>query len=431
MKTFDEFARELGLFLRSRAAVGVAAAAFALSSFAVWAGLGEVAAQRAEIAALLKADAADREEALAGQSDYGGAAYYSFHLTYDPPSDLAFAALGARDVFPWKHRIRMLALEGQIYETDGANPELAGIGRFDYAFVVAMIAPLLAILLLYDLRAGERAAGRHELLVATGGDRVWLVRTAVRCFVLLSAIVVPFVIGAVIAATSASSALAVVAMTAAHILFWAAIAFMLARASLSGPTTATTLAGLWLAVSFVIPSLSETAIAQAIPSPAGGEIVLQQREAVNDAWDLPKDATMDAFVARRPEFAATAAIDKPFEWKWYYAFQQVGDQSVEDLSRDYRAALRKRYDAAGVAALASPPALVMRTFTRLAETDALAALAYEARVRTFHRQLREFYYPLLFNDVEYAPAAFDDMPAFGDENVAPEKIASKTGDAEQ
>ena len=34
-----------------------------------------------------------------------------------------------------KHRIRALALEGQIYERDTGNPVLALTGRFDFAFL--------------------------------------------------------------------------------------------------------------------------------------------------------------------------------------------------------------------------------------------------------------------------------------------------------
>ena len=67
-----------------------------------------------------------------------------------PPSALAFAARGVRDDLPWKHRIRMLALEGQIYETDAGNPELSRIGKLDFAFVAAFLLPLLLILLLHD-----------------------------------------------------------------------------------------------------------------------------------------------------------------------------------------------------------------------------------------------------------------------------------------
>ena len=103
------------------------------SALAVSAGLIEVRQQRATIARMLEADRADRATVLQAQKDWGGAAYYSFHFTFDPPSDLAFAALGRRDDTAWKHRVRMLALEGQIHERDAGHPVLALTGRFDFA----------------------------------------------------------------------------------------------------------------------------------------------------------------------------------------------------------------------------------------------------------------------------------------------------------
>jgi hypothetical protein len=46
------------------------------------------------------------------------------------------------------------------------------------------------------------------------------------------------------------------------------------------------------------------AIDRAVPLPSGADIIMTQREAGNDAWDLPKAATMDAFVERHPQWAA-------------------------------------------------------------------------------------------------------------------------------
>ncbi|MEM9704577.1 MAG: DUF3526 domain-containing protein [Pseudomonadota bacterium] len=408
--------REFRFLLRQRAVIGILLGAFALSSIAVWAGVSEVSKQNAEITALLEADAAERVAAIEGQSNYGGAAYYTFHLTYDRPSSLAFAALGVRDIFPWKHRIRMLALEGQIYETDGGNPALSNSGRFDYVFVAALIAPLLVILLLHDLCASERAAGRYDLLVATegGNEAVWVTRTCVRALALTVAVTTPFLLGALVTQAPASAIAAVFGVTALHIAFWALLAYLVTSFKFSAPTTATLLAGFWVATSFVAPSLSDSAIEQAVPSPEGGDIVLQQREAVNDAWDVPKDVTMRAFLEQYPQWTEKAAIEKPFEWKWYYAFQQVGDMSVAEMAKAYRTAIEKRYALAGVAALASPPALVTRALTRLADTDVTAALNYEKRVRAFHEDLRMFHYPLLFEDPPYSAGILENLPAYSE-----------------
>ena len=101
-----------------------------IAGYALLTGAMEIS-QQLEIQSLKQEAYADQRVTLAEQADAGGAAYYVQHLTYDPPSRLAFAALGTRPDLPWKHRIRMLALEGQIYEADTGNPELSRLGRLD------------------------------------------------------------------------------------------------------------------------------------------------------------------------------------------------------------------------------------------------------------------------------------------------------------
>lgn len=406
--------REFRFLLRQPVALGLIAVAAMLSAFAVWSGLAETAQQTATIERLLAADAEDRSAALATASDYGGAAYYSFHLTHNPPSDLAFAALGQRDVFPWKHRVRMLALEGQIYETDAANAELAQAGRFDFALVVGVLAPLFLIMLLHDQRASERAAGRHDLLVATagGGGQPWRARAAVRVGLLGVALLAPLLIGAAIAGAGLWSTFLVCLIVLGLVLFWAIICLWASARPFTGPAIASGLLAFWMLTTFVTPAISDAAIESAIPAPAGGAIVLAQREAVNDAWDLPKEATMKPFLAEHPQWTDHAAIERPFEWKWYYAFQQVGDQTVAGLSNQRRDAIAARDRAAGWAALLSPSALAQRGLTRLAQTDVRAALAYQESVRDFHASLRAFYYPLLFKEAPYDHAMLANLPAY-------------------
>ena len=159
--------REAKLMRRDRAVITWVLVVFVLAVYAVWAGMAEVKLQRESIAWLQEQDSIARDQALQKQSDYGGVAYYSFHLTYDAPSYLAFAAMGLRDETAWKHRIRMLALEGQIYERDAGNPVFALVGRLDFAFLMAVIWPLVLIMLMHDLKSSERIAGRYNLLVST------------------------------------------------------------------------------------------------------------------------------------------------------------------------------------------------------------------------------------------------------------------------
>jgi ABC-2 type transport system permease protein len=385
-----------------------------LSVLAVSAGLSEVREQQATIARLVEADRADRLNVLKTQKDWGGAAYYSFHLTFDPPSDFAFAALGRRDDAAWKHRVRMLALEGQIHEPDAGHPLMALIGRLDFAFLAAFVLPLVLIVLLYDLRASERVAGRHDLLVATAGHsaRLWQLRAGLRTGGVFVCAALPLVVAAGVSGTAAPTLLAACALLFVYLLFWTVVCVAVAAWQQTGEVILATLVALWILLGVVVPAAGRVAIDRAVPVPSGADIIMTQREAVNDAWDLPKATTMTAFVERHPQWAAYTAVERPFEWKWYYAFQQVGDQKAQALSEAYTAGRLQRDRLAGWLSVIAPPVLLERSLQTLAGTDLRASLAYEARVRAFHASLREFYYPKIFRDERFEPAALEALPHF-------------------
>lgn len=401
--------------LRDRAVLAWLTLAFLFSVVAITLGLNEVSQQHAEIDQLKQLDQVEREVTLSGQSDWGSAAYYTFHLTYDAPSKFAFAALGQRDANPWKHRVRMLALEGQIYESDTNNPDFALTGRFDYAFIVGVIAPLLVILLLFDLRSGEHIAGRLRLLEASIGNprRLWLARAGWRVASLTLALCVPLIIGGLFSGAPPLTLALCVTAVCLYLLFWTLVTLLMTKATQTGAYNLTVMLGVWLLVCAIVPASLTKAIEQGVPLPDGGDIVLTQREAVNDAWDIPRDATYEPFLERHPEWRNyTDWNNDGFEWKWYYAFQQVGDQTAEPISQAYRDGRVRRDKLAGWSSVISPVTLLQRTMERLAGTDMQASLRYEQRVRDFHASLRSFYYPLLFQNADYEQDVYSALPEY-------------------
>ena len=409
--------RELRFMLRDKAVWVWLALAFIFSLAAVTLGMNEISQQRVEILELKKLDEIERSVVLGEQSDWGSAAYYTFHITYDPPSDFAFAAIGQRDVSPWKHRIRMLALEGQIYETDSNNPDFALIGRFDFAFVASLIAPLLVILLLFDMRSSEQAAGRLRLLEANAANvkKLWWSRAGLRVGALALALSMPVLIGGLNSGTPLLSLLICIGALCLYLLYWMGLTLWLIPAKRTGAYNLTIMLGVWLMLCAVLPATLTQLINKSVPLPDGGEIILTQREAVNNAWDLPKAATYDPFMERHPEWDNYRAWDsEAFEWKWYYAFQQVGDQKAEPLSQAYQKGRKKRDELAKWSSLISPATLLQRHMEGLAETDMKAAMVYELRVRDFHEDLRHWYYPRLFKNEGFdAKKAEAQLPKFG------------------
>lgn len=413
------FAHELRLLVRQRLTVAALALLTVLTIAALAAGMAEVSRQRVTIAAIPTAQAED----IAAVADYvdqskdaGSAAYYSFHPTWDPPSPLAFAAIGMRDVSPYILRIRALGLEAQIHDGDIFNPELALPGRFDFAFVLVFLAPLFVIALFHDLVSSEREAGRQRTLdsMPHGGKALWRRRTALRFVLIWSALALPFTVAASIEGVGLTTLLIVPALIAAYLFFWVGIATLIGRLKWSSVANAATLAAAWLVLVLVIPTLANVAINRVIPVDQGAEIALAQREAVNGAWEIPREETMRRFYASHPRWADSPPLGTAFHYKWYLAFHQNGDESVADRVRDYRAGLEAR-DAAGRAlGWILPSVGVQSLLTRLARTDLTAQLAYQDRIRAYHRRLREFYYAYLFRDRPFGKPDFARAPTFED-----------------
>lgn len=409
---------ELRLLLRARLAAFALLLLAGLTVAGILAGVAEVDRQRAAIAAIAAPQAEDIGAIATWVDktrDPGSAAYYSFHPTWDAPSPLAFAAIGMRDVAPYMLRVRALGLEAQIYDGDNFNPQLALPGRFDFAFVLVFLAPLFVIALFHDLASGEREAGRARMLGALphAGRRLWLRRAGLRFGLVFAALALPFAVAAALTGAAVGAILAVLGLIAGYLLFWVALSVLVSRLGWSSVANAATLAAGWLVLVLVLPTLGHVAINRAVPVDQGAEIALAQREQVNRAWDIPREETMRRFYTSHPHWAHSRPLTSAFHYKWYFAFHQVGDESVADRVRAWRTGLERRDAAARTLGWVLPSVGVQALLTRLARTDLAAQLAYQDRIRAYHARLREFYYSYLFRDVPFGKADFARAPRFG------------------
>ena len=201
-------------------------------------------------------------------------------------------------------------------------------------------------------------------------------------------------------------------IVALHVALWAGASLWLADRVHAASTVAAALVGLWTATTLAVPPIGKALAERLNPVPDGGTMLLAARETVNDAWDLPKAATMTPFLERHPEWAADARVERPFEWKWYYAFQQMGDETAAQISGEFRGAIAERDRLAGRLAWLSPSVAVQRGLEALAETDVEATLRHDARIRAYHAELRRAWYPLLFEEPSFDRARLEALPEF-------------------
>jgi ABC-2 type transport system permease protein len=408
---------ELRLLARTPVSAMALGLLLLLTSLAVVSGSWEIARQRHTMARL-SALQQDELAALAAKPqtarDAGSAAYYTFHSTWDPPTSAAFMALGMRDSAPYVLRVRALALQSQLHEGETFNPALAVAGRFDVAFVLIYLAPLVLIALLHDLVSSEKRAGRLRTLLALpgGNHRLWLRRAALRTLLAFACVSLPVLAGAVVNGMPAKGVAAAMVVIAAYLGFWAGMAVIVAIRGRSSAANATALMGGWILLTLVLPALANAALARAIPVHQGVDLMLAQRQAVHAAWDRPPGETMESFFRSHPQWRNTAPLPAGFHWKWYYAFQQLGDESAAAQVTAYRDSLLARQRWTVRLGWLLPGVGAQAALHRLADTDLEAQLAYQDAVAAFHDRLRAFYYPYLFNELEFAESDFSAQPRF-------------------
>jgi ABC-2 type transport system permease protein len=97
-------------------------------------------------------------------------------------------------------------------------------------------------------------------------------------------------------------------------------------------------------------------------------------------------------------------------WRWYYAFQYLGDQSAAPLATAYSRGMAQRHALAQRLAWLSPALSTQLSFNALAGTDLPAHLAFQHSATRYHDALRAFYYPFLFNKIPFTHTDYARLP---------------------
>jgi ABC-2 type transport system permease protein len=278
--------------------------------------------------------------------------------------------------------------------------------------VLTYIAPLFVIILFHDLKSGEREAGRFNLLAAMARSErgLWRRRIVLRLGALWLMLVLPFAAGAMISGAHIGGMAMFFLVSAVYLVFWTLLCLWIGSRRWSSVTNAATLAASWLVLTLILPAVAHLAINMAVPVRQGVELTLAQREKIHGGWDLPKAETMQAFFKVHPEWKDTKPVEGGFHWKWYYAFQHLGDLAAGGQAKAYRAGLERRDSLTARVGVLLPAVGVQTILHRAAKTDMRAGLAYQDRIRIYHERLRRFYYPYLFNETPFREADFAKTP---------------------
>lgn len=348
--------------------------------------------------------------------DAGEIGYYLFHTVYHNPGEWSFIALGNRLVIPYVQRIRLLGLQGQLYDGESHHPEYVMLGSFDYAFLLVFFAPLLCIALMHDLKASEHQAERLVFLgsLMAKPHHFWGQRLFTRWLLITLTFVLPVLLFAAIHTLSAAPLLRVLAITALYTLFWSLLcaAVSLRKRAQDANFNAMLLTSLWLMLCIVLPNICQLWLHDHYPIEDGSQMAMQHRQAVHNAWDLPKEDTLTPFYTLYPKWKNSPPVTERFHWKWYFAFQHMADVQLQPQVSARETALIQRDQATQRIAVFLPTLWVQRNLEQIARSDLKDLLTHRRHISQFHTQLRHAIYPYLFEDRALSIEAYKQLPAF-------------------
>jgi ABC-2 type transport system permease protein len=349
-----------------------------------------------------------------------------------PTAPLGPVAAGQSDLFPTYYRVSILAHETLFTNEELDHPANLLAGRFDLAFVVVFLFPLLVIALSYNVLSAEREQGTLRLVLAQPVTlrTVLLGKLAARAAVLLLAAVVLVLAGALAAgvaplAPGAAAGLALaVLLVVAYGLVWFALALLVNVVGRSSAANAMALLGCWLAAVVLVPSLLAAGVAALYPAPSRVELVQARREASRAATARGAQL-LAAYMQDHPELVS-GPVDGANAQLRALAVQDDVDRAVAPVTRRFEAQLARQQAAVARLEVLSPALLAHDALTALAGTDAGRLRRFGAAAADHSLRLRAYWSPLVARGARITSADVDRIPPFAwdaSAGAAPTRVA--------
>ncbi|ASZ13092.1 hypothetical protein CK934_20065 [Chitinophaga sp. MD30] len=345
----------------------------------------------------------------------GGPLYYQYFYTTNPPTPWAAFAIGQRDVNPYHLKVKMLAIEGQLYDTDLSNPVTLLAGNLDVAFVFVFLLPLVMIVFCYNTLSGEEESGVWKIVrsMPISPVRLLAMKLAVRFLTLLVLAVFLFFtahvwLGLPVGLTSLYMGLVLFL----YLLCWFSIIAWVITWQRSSGMNAVILVSIWIGLTILLPGLANTLLNSAIPVPESFETTVAQRQGYHEKWDRPVMETMERFYQVYPQYRNYPFSKDTFSYAWYYAMQLQGDEAAVHSSKTLFDKLGQRQLWANRVGYLLPTINAQQQLNHLARTDLADHISYLTAVKDYHREVREYFYPYIFRHQVTEQADWLHMPVF-------------------
>ncbi len=401
---------EIRRLLRDRALPVLLVLLLALGAYAAWNGRAWVDQREAAIALIKQEEqqTKERSRAFVGKAP-------SVLPRAQPvlaPSTMAPLSIGQADAYPYTADVVALGDPTQLLKhvwADIGNPAARAAGRFDLAFVIVFLLPLVILAATHDLWSRERERGIAALVLSqpVSATRLLMVKALARGLVVLLPALVIIVAVAIGAGARSPAGLAMLVLTVLlYGAFWLALALLIG--CIARRTTEAAIAGgaLWLLIVVMAPSLTLATVNLIAPPPSQMQFATEVKAMRSD-------------IAKRQqrEHATSAPVDSPSPvipdtLRQAYVDRVAADQELAQLIASHAQAEAAHRQALDRVRLLLPAVATQDALDRIAGSDAERALDFQHQVHSFWQARRLLHKGYLDRDAPQTLEEYDALPRF-------------------
>jgi ABC-2 type transport system permease protein len=342
------------------------------------------------------------------------------------PTPLAVLAVGQSDLLPYYLKVNTGGRQGVLRGDEIENPSNLLTGRFDLAFVIVVLFPLLILALSYNMLSGEREDGTLALVLSQPVRlrTLLLAKIGVRALAVLAIAVV--LVGAGLLAAQVNLADGDVLsrtfwwllLVAAYAAFWFGVALLVNALVRGSAASAVMSVTVWLVLVVLAPVLVNLVAQSRYPTPSRVAFISLVRSVTNDA-NAVADSLMSKYFVDHPEFAG-AGVNMSDFWTRSLTVQDTIEKTLAPHYARFEDQLAQQQAVVTGARVLTPALLMQTALEDLAGTGLPRWQAFRAQTLAFHAQWQDYFISRQIRQQKLSAAEVSAVPVFrfGEESSA-------------
>jgi ABC-2 type transport system permease protein len=348
-----------------------------------------------------------------------------------PPTSLAALSIGQSDLLPYYFKMTTDAKETVTAGAELENPHRLLSGRFDLAFVLIYLYPLLILAITYNLLSAEKEQGTLALAMSqpVSLQRLVLAKVTLRLLAFVTMIVVLAAAALLLGGVKLGSleagwgVLLWLGAIVAYGLFWFALAVAVTALGRPSATNAMVLSATWLVLVVLLPSFFNLLATTLYPVPSRVEMVQAVRVA-SDAANQEGSKLLARYYEDHPELAEGGVEQAMNDFNVIrVAVNSEVEQRVRPVLDRFEAQLASQQQLIDRLRFLSPAILMQNALNDISGTGAARHRHFMTQVGRYHQQWRDYFVPLIFRKAQLQTLV--NVPTFTFEEESTGAVATR------